>query len=416
MNTTEQLKISRTANSNLQNEINISVIFNYLRNNGPSYRAHISKMLSISAPAVSRAVEHLIGKGYLLESGTIKTEHGKNAAEVKINPDIGYIVSVDLVKEHARLAATDFSGVIREELAGVDVYKTDNLEEELIREIVEIGDKYRADVSGDIPLKAISVGVPAAADFTTGSMHTVLYENLEKIDIKRILSSKFHVPVFIENISNLSAVGESNCGHGRNYRNIIFLEISNGIGAGIISGNSLIRGRSGYAGEIGYSLATTDQLESFKQRKGALERLASIDSMVYDLKKELLFGADSSLKIYADEPDSIAGAMIFDAARNGDKLSKRIIERAIKHVALCTVNLILTLDPEIIFIGGDIYHMPGVMPLFVEPLIAYVKNALPFHPPRIQLTSLGEDAGIIGASYMAIETLLTGKYPYRIES
>jgi N-acetylglucosamine repressor len=411
----EQLKIKRTANSNLQNEINISVIFNFLRNNGASYRARISKILNISAPAVSRAVEHLIEKGYLIESGTIKTEHGKNAAEVMINPDIGYIVALDLVKEQVRLAVTDFAGEIQDEYTGINILKTKNLWDAIVREIKNINSLYRKREKQDIPLQAVSVGVPAAADFTTGSIHTVLYESLEEINIQELLTETFNVPVFIENISNLSAVGESNCGHGRNYRNIIFLEISNGIGAGIIADNVLIRGRSGYAGEIGYSPTNTEHLESFKQRKGPLERIASIDSMVYDIKKELLFGAESSLAEYINRVEEIEGSMIFEAARNGDKLSKCIIDRAVKYVSLCAVNLILTLDPEIIFIGGDIYHMPGVMPLFIEPLIGYVKNALPFHPPRIQLTSLGEDAGIIGASYMAIETLLTGKYPYRIE-
>ncbi|MFP4564032.1 MAG: ROK family transcriptional regulator [Spirochaetia bacterium] len=415
MNQSEQLKIKRTANSNLQNEINISVIFNYLRNAGTSYRAQISKELNISAPAVSRAVDHLLRKGYLLEPGTIKTGQGKSAAEVMINPDIGYIIAVDLVKEPAKIAVTDFSGKIQQEHTGPSVLDTTDLRGDILREIAKISEVYRQSRDRETRLKAVSVGIPAATDFATGSIHTVLYENLEKIDIKRLLSDEFDVPVYIENISNLSAIGESSCGHGRNYDNLIFLEISNGIGAGIISRNTLIRGRSGYAGEIGYSLPGTESLDNFKQRKGPLERVASIDSMVFDFKNEVRLGADTLLTSPPAEIETVTGPKIFEAARKGDHLAGRIIDRAVKHVAVCVVNLVLTLDPEIIFVGGDLYHMPGVMPLFIEPLIRYVKNSVPFQPPFIQLSSLGENAGILGASYMAIETLLTGKYPYRIE-
>ena len=411
----ERLKISRTANANLQNEINISVIFNLLRNSGPSYRAQIAKTLNIRGPAVSRAVDHLVRKGYVTETGTIKTGRGKNAVKVMINSDIGHIIAIDLVKEHARFAVTDFSGEIQHRYSGFTINTGGDIKNMLLTEIERISRNYTESSGKNTNLKAICVGIPASTDFKTGRINTVLYENLENIDLMQFFSERFAVPVFIENISNLSAIGESNCGQGKNYENMIFLEVSNGIGAGIISNNALIRGQSGYAGEIGFSLVDTDELDSFKQRKGPLERTAAVDSMVYTLKQELLFGAES---IFSNDPDfvkTIDAAMLFDAAIRKDTLSYRIIHRAVRHIAVCVVNMILTLDPEVIFIGGDIYHIPGVERLLLEPLTEYVTRTIPFPPPNIQLSSLGEDAGIIGASYMAIETLLTGKYPYHIE-
>ena len=61
--------VARTADANLQNSINISIIFNYLRERGPSYRAQIARALNISLPAVSRAVENLIDHGYVVADG-----------------------------------------------------------------------------------------------------------------------------------------------------------------------------------------------------------------------------------------------------------------------------------------------------------------------------------------------------------
>lgn len=411
----EKLKINRTANSNLQNEINVSVIFNFLRNFGASYRAQISKELSISAPAVSRAVEHLIEKGYVIERGTVKTEYGKNAAKVMVNSNLGFIVAVDMLKKQVRLAVTDFAGKVHETAAGFTITESKDLQHDLISAIENISNRYIHQIKKDTTLKAICIGIPASTNLQTGQIDAVLYESLEKFDIKALISEHFNVPVYMENTANLSAIGESNYGIGKNYNNLLFIEVSNGIGAGIISNGIIIRGRSGNAGEIGYSIIDKDDLDSFKQRKGSLERVSSMDSIVYDLKKELLFGAHSSINYTAENIDRIDAATIFDAAKGGDILSQRIIQRSVKHISICIINLILTIDPEIIFIGGDLYHMPNVQELFIEPLQKYVKNVLPFSPPRIQLSSLGEDAGLFGASYMAIETLLTGKYPYRIE-
>ncbi len=411
----EQLKITRTANSNLQNEINISVIFNFLRSSGPSYRAYISKELCISAPAVSRAVEHLIEKGYLIEKGTIKTEHGKNAAKVMLNPNLGFIVALDMIKKQIRLAVTDFAGTVHQTYSGFTITDSKDLKHDLITEIESISNRHIHQIKKNTALKAISIGIPASTNLQTGKIDAVLYESLEKFDMKALLADHFDVPVYMENIANLSVLGESFYGRGKNYRNLLFLEISNGIGAGIISNGTILRGRGGNAGEIGYSLIDKDDLDSFKQRKGSLERVSSMDSIVYDLKKELLFGAHSSITDSPDAVDRIDAAAIFQAAERGDTLSQQIINRSVKHISICIINLILTLDPEIIFIGGDLYHMPKVETLYIEPIIRYVSHILPFTPPEIQLSSLGEDAGLIGASYMAIETLLTGKYPYRIE-
>lgn len=411
----EHLKIKRTVNSNLQNEMNISVIFNYLRTSGPVYRAQISKALNISAPAVSRAVDHLIKKGYLVESGTIVTEKGKKAAKITINSNIGFILAIDLVKEHLRIAVTDFTGEIRDLTTGFKINETPDLKNRLLEETRKVIDRYKEKTGHGVDLKAISIGIPATTNIETGGLTTVLYENLERIDIKTLFMTHFDVPVYLENISKLSAIGESNYGEGKGHRNMVFIEVSNGIGAGIIMNNNLVRGNSGYAGEIGYSLTDKDGLDSTKQRKGALERIASIESMVFELKKELLLGAESFFPNKKDEIEKIDAVMLFEAAGKGDALSLRILDRAAKHLSVCIVNLILALDPEIIFIGGDIYHLPDADSMFIKPISAYVAKVLPFKPPFIRLSSIGENAGIIGAAYMAIETLLTGKYPYRIE-
>jgi len=84
-------KLTETANSILQNKINRSVVFNYLRENGPSYRARISKDLHISAPAVSRLIGKLIEEEYVVETEKIAIGTGKRPTQVRVNAERGRV-------------------------------------------------------------------------------------------------------------------------------------------------------------------------------------------------------------------------------------------------------------------------------------------------------------------------------------
>ncbi|GAI21683.1 unnamed protein product, partial [marine sediment metagenome] len=129
-------------------------------------------------------------------------------------------------------------------------------------------------------LKAICVGVPAVIDIGTGKIISApLYGNWKDLNLKEILESEFNIPVYIENDVNLSALGEKHYGEGKNFKDFIFVEISNGIGAGIIIDNHLFRGSIGSAGEIGFTIINIENLGFKVKNKGFLEKFASVESI-----------------------------------------------------------------------------------------------------------------------------------------
>jgi len=113
--------------------------------------------------------------------------------------------------------------------------------------------------------------------------------------------------------------------------------------------------------------------------------------------------------------DQIEPFLVCEAAINGDKLAETVIEEMVKYLSIGIINLILILNPQIIVLGGDICNLPHVSELILERIIEKVKRSLPFNTPEIKLSSLGEDACIIGASFMAVEYLILGEFPYRID-
>jgi len=107
---------------------------------------------------------------------------------------------------------------------------------------------------------------------------------------------------------------------------------------------------------------------------------------------------------------------IFRAACGGDIFAKEIINRMVEKLAIAAINTILILNPQILIIGGQISSAPGISEIVIEPLKKIVKDILPFESPEIKISSLGENAGILGASFMAADTVLLSKFPYRITS
>lgn len=82
------------------------------------------------------------------------------------------------------------------------------------------------------------------------------YYDLKYSNIRNLLEEEFHVPVIVENEANLSVIGES--AFGQNYRNMIFLNIHEGVGMGILVNGQLYKGQNGYAGEFGHTILFPD--------------------------------------------------------------------------------------------------------------------------------------------------------------
>ena len=411
----QPLRISGLANANLQNKINISGIFNYIREQGPTYRARIAKDLNCSAPAVSRAIERLMGDGYIVETTKIVTGSGKRPTQLRINPEKGFVIGIDLIKERIKIAVSDFSGQVTGNYQGFSFDE----DIDVCRKLVENIDGVLARLGGPPSsagtknLRAIGIGVPAIIDIQTGAViDAPLYKNLRGINLKNEMEKRYGVPVFVENVVKLSALGEKQCGEGKNFKDVVFIEISDGIGAGIILDNHLVRGYYGSAGEIGFSIIGADHLGFVIRNKGFLEKNASIKSIKESAVEALAKGEWRGVS--ETVVDGLTPSSVCEAAYSGEEAPKGILDRIVRYLAVEIINLILTLNPQIVVIGGDFCSLPHVQELFIDPITGYVKGCLPFEAPKIKLSGLGEDAGIVGATFFAINSFLLNEFPYTV--
>lgn len=204
------------------------------------------------------------------------------------------------------------------------------------------------------------------------------------------------------------------CG-ARDKKNIAFIEISNGVSAGIICDDRLIRGSSGSAGQIAFGVIN-EESEHFKDRNmGYLDRCASVKSLKERMSAE-------HRKCRVSEVCGLPGfnqvdldpALVCEAALRGDELSKEAIARVVQLLSSSLTNLVLIVNPEVLILGGHISNLPGVKELFAEEITRIISMAIPFKVPEIRISSLGQDVVLVGASLWAMEAVIAGEFPYHL--
>ena len=409
----DQLKLNSAVNANLQNTINTSLILNHVRKAGTTYRSEISRVLHLSLPAVSRAVDQLIELGYLIER-KIVTKLGRQAHEVEINALLGVSIGISIELPIMKIAKMDMAGrvvTVEEIVLDTDEKRID----ELVLEQLDFFLKQRQFIDDrEVPVVALTIAVPAAIDLDQGEVYAVLYRNMKELDIKRMIEHTYGVPVFMENNENLAAVAEKYYNNGIAEDNFVFMTVHHGIGAGFFLNGQLYRGANGAAGEIGYQHLGPNGFSGSKERN-TFEALAAVHqiqrialNLIHKGEGEDIFQAAN----YSYE--KITHRLIGTMAANGNPTAKKILAEFADLLALGLSNILVILNPELVILGGQLLEIPGCNEFIVEPLMRYLKNLVPIPLPIFRLTRLGQEASVIGACQMGLDKTILRQFPYSI--
>ncbi|WP_135554430.1 ROK family protein [Paenibacillus cymbidii] len=342
--------------------MNKKLIVRSLLQHGPTSRADLVKRLNMSFPSLSANVRELLAHGLLYEGSAGNTNSiGRNSTLVCVNEHFRYAAGINAELGHFQVAVADFAGTIihYEEVPS----KQTGSMMEIAREIVAI----LGGIDGRFPgflerLAAVALGMHGVKSEARAKNY--LHLKNDPTDIEAELTKRLSARVIVDNDVNMAVLGEKWNHLGDRYEHIVFVNIDDGIGAGIILGNELFRGSQNAAGELGNMLLDPAQcLMEFKE-EGALETL--------------VFGRDDG-----DEP-------------NGDLLSPR----RIAYIAMMLVNLICMLNPQLVIIGGR--HAASVMRHRAE-LERILEKHTPVEPPPLIESQAGRKAAVYGALSVALE-------------
>jgi glucokinase len=210
-----------------------------------------------------------------------------------------------------------------------------------------------------------------------------------------------NVRVTIDSDRAAYILGETWLGAARGASDAIFLAIGTGIGAGILSGGKVLRGHGDVAGAIGW-LSLDRPFKARYVQHGCFEDQASGPGLVrvaWDLIR-VDTAYDGALR--KNNPDDLDAADVFAAHDEGDAIAVKVIDNAIELWGMAAANLVSLFNPEIIVFGGGVF---GPAAKFLDRIHAEAKRwaqPIAIEEVRLVVSSLGGDAGLIGAARLAM--------------
>lgn len=252
-------------------------------------------------------------------------------------------------------------------------------------------------------IESIGVAVPGIYSPKTG---TVWAPNIPGWDnyplLEEIKSVSGDIPVTIESDRACYITGEIWRGNAQGCTDAIYMAVGTGIGAGIVSGNHLIRGVSDIAGAIGW-MALDPEYQNKYDACGCFEYHASGEGIKKVYNERLKDAGEVTGR------HNLTAHEIFEKYDLNDPIADMVIEEAIRYWGMAVANLVSLFNPQKIIIGGGVF---GPASKLLDRIGQEAKKwAQPISMSQVEITAsaLGSDAGLYGAACLAQQAVLSKK-------
>ena len=373
-------------------ELNRLRVVDALRRHGTLSRADIARVTGLSRSTISTLVADLHERGFVTERDAEGTPRapavGRPPVLLQLDPPAGIAVGIDFDHTRIRVVVSDLSrAVLSEDAAELDVDHDATRALEAAAGLV-----HRClEAAGFAPEMVLGVGValPGPVDPARHRLHdSSILEGWTGVDAAADLSERLGAPVHIDNDANLGALAEVTLGAGRRAQTALYVQLSSGVGAGLIVDGRPFRGASGVAGEIGHVTVAAPGLPCRCGRSGCLETLVSCPAIIE--------------RVAAGRGERLAVARIIALAHAGDPDCRAAIADAGRLVGSVLGGICNVLNPEIVVVGGELGAAGEVL---MEPLRAtLLESALPAITRDLEVSAggLGDRANCLGALTLAI--------------
>lgn len=250
-------------------------------------------------------------------------------------------------------------------------------------------------------IKSIGFGVPSFIN--KKGMVTAVNLGWREVNFMKALKERFsEVDVFAENDATVAALAEAKSGSMKDKDVAVMYTLGTGIGGGIIINEKAFTGAHGMGSELGHVVIGENYFDCNCGSNGCFETFCSATAIIKHAKKLINENRKSIILDMADNNiENITAKMVFDAYRENDKVAMETINRFKDYLAKAIANMINTLDPDIISLGGGISRADDII---LDGLKDLVREQLLYKNEEfadIVCASLGADAGIIGAAFLS---------------
>lgn len=365
--------------------------------------ADLSKELNSSIPTITKLVGELINEGYLEDMGKQGTNGGRRPSIYGLNPSAGYFVGVDIRRDDLSIAATNFKG--QTILSQVDTDYTLEATEESFRGLCELILNYLKSAKIDTE-KVNAYGINLTGRVNNNTGYSFSYFIGEDRPLSSVLEEHLGAPVFVENDSRAMTYGEYICGVANNEKDMLFLNVSWGLGMGMIIDGKLSYGKSGFSGEIGHFPLLDNDRMCQCGKIGCLETGASGLALHRNFIEKLKEGRTSLLSEKYNAGVEITLDDIIDAVLEEDVLAIETVEEVGFILGRAIAGLINIFNPELVVIGGKLAAAKDYLMIPIKGSINKHSLNIVNKDTTIKFSKLGKKAGPLGACMLSRSKLL----------
>jgi glucokinase-like ROK family protein len=385
----------RTGSLESLREHNLLRVIDALLEQGVASRAEIARHTGLSRTTVSSLVGSLIERGLVVERDEAELHQrdsgggaGRPPVLLGLDRSAGAAIGIDFGHSHLRVAVADLSHeILAETVRAMDV---DASASEGLAAAAEMVDAVLAEA--DVPRDRVinvGMGIPGPISHATGNVgNGAILPGWVGVSPAVEMEQRLGLPVVVDNDANLGALGEALFGAGRGARELVYLKVSSGIGAGLIVGGRIHHGAGGTAGEIGHLLVDEDGHVCRCGNRGCLETVAATTGLLEQLSRT--------------HGNGLTIEDVVRLASGDDPGCRRVIADAGQHIGRAVAMLCNLLNPARVIVGGD---LSAAGDLLLDPLRASLRRyAIPSAAEDAEVTTgvLGERAEVHGAVALAI--------------
>jgi N-acetylglucosamine repressor len=312
---------------------NRAAVLRLVREQGPISRASLARATRFTAPSISRIVEDLIGWELVREdAGAAEAVPGRPPVLLRFDGERHYVVSASLFPDRQLVGLTDLNGRI---LVQVERKTGKITPDEAFRVLGGLIEEVRRQAPDPRRVRGVGLTVPGLVDSAQSTIRYSPPTGWRDVSVAERLAGYTDLPVVVENWVSARALAERYFGGAKTVSDFVYVHVSTGIGASVMSDGRLRKGARYTSSEFGHVPLTADGPLCRCGQRGCLEAYASLAILPLYAAME---GAD---------PEAVLAAGL-----KGDPLARGAVERAMKYLALGLTGLIHVLNPSRIFLDG----------------------------------------------------------------
>lgn len=376
-----------------------TALLNLLIEHGGQTIAELSSSLGVSVPYTTKTLNELIEDGLIEVTGK-KDYYSKRAPKIyDLIATSGYFLGIDTGKQSLTFGICDFCGnmVAEPELIHFDYQDTPECFDRfinLINEYIQRSGIARSQI------KKACMSIGGRVNPEIGCAYN--YFTCTEMPLAEALTERLDLPFCIDNDTRCMTYGEYLKGVCKGLKNIIFVNVSWGIGIGIIFDGKLYLGKSGFSGEIGHMHIYNNDIICHCGKTGCMETETSGSALLRKMKEALENGGTSVLSDKVkNQHQELTLQDILDAIKKEDVLSIETLQKVAVELGTNLAGIINIFNPEMLVIGGDLSVTGAYL---TQPICMGIKKFslnMVNEDSQVAASTLKEHAGLIGACLMA---------------